>query len=548
MNNILNNVQVILIFFPLFLFYLKLYKVMELETLLQFLNLDFPFLHDENQSRNEKYICMWTEICDATCVDNFTKEGFDRLDYIRQKLSEFPDLIPYLVETKNHVGKTAFNIASNDVMIEFKKHLYFCGQYEIMHLPVIHQSDTSLVIQAKDHSIVAGIYQKKFNDYKDEGQETMSKESFQKCFEEWKLTDDNLQFRVISSNTASNVLFGYEHCDLDKCGKVKCREFISYCESVFGSTRIVVLKFMKNEDQYLREINVREDNKLDSKYIIKHIKVQQLTEDIIMTAIQNSKHKYLKGTDYKYMIVMPAADRCLEDIIQNEALGAQKKKKILQGIGEAIQYMHSRGIVHGDIKARNIVRMDGNNMKLIDLDASVYEDQRIGAKFSSGVLPPEMFIELVNKQENDKFVEHFEGSSPHLIEKIRPVYDINRQRYYAVKTFLPDKAADVILPHKDMNIYASKAFDIWSFGVLMYYMLSVKNSHLFNVNLVDDLRSWVDFRNLFNECFIDEMIRPKTVKDDYARDLLLKILKDHKRISFVKILVNLLMYVHLPFY
>ncbi len=99
---------------------------MRSETLLKFLDLDFPFLHDGKQSRNENYICMWTEICDATCVDNFTKEGFDRLNYIRQKLSEFSDLIPYLVETKNNFGKTAFNIASNDVMIEFKKHLYFC--------------------------------------------------------------------------------------------------------------------------------------------------------------------------------------------------------------------------------------------------------------------------------------------------------------------------------------------------------------------------------------------------------------------------------------
>ena len=54
---------------------------MELETLLQFLNLDFPFLHDEKQSRNENYICMWTEICDVTCVNNFTKKGFDRLNY-----------------------------------------------------------------------------------------------------------------------------------------------------------------------------------------------------------------------------------------------------------------------------------------------------------------------------------------------------------------------------------------------------------------------------------------------------------------------------------
>ena len=130
------------------------------DALMQFLNLDFPFLNDKKQSRNENYICMWAEICDATCINNFSKVGFDRLDYIRQKLSQFPDLIPYLVETKNHVGKTAFNIASDDVIMEFKNHLYFCGQYEIMHLPVIHQSDTSLVIQAKDHSIVEGIYLK----------------------------------------------------------------------------------------------------------------------------------------------------------------------------------------------------------------------------------------------------------------------------------------------------------------------------------------------------------------------------------------------------
>lgn len=65
---------------------------------------------------------------------------------------------------------------------------------------------------------------------------------------------------------------------------------------------------------------------------------------------------------------------------------------IMYDIGLALQHCHR------DLKMLDVPRV-GDRIKLIDMDAAATSGQSfLGAKFSSGVLPPEMFAELSDAQ------------------------------------------------------------------------------------------------------------------------------------------------------
>jgi hypothetical protein len=57
--------------------------------------------------------------------------------------------------------------------------------------------------------------------------------------------------------------------------------------------------------------------------------------------------------------------------------------------------MHMNGLVHGDVKPLNIVRVD-EQWRLIDLDAActLASGDKAAAKFSSAYLPPEMVVNV----------------------------------------------------------------------------------------------------------------------------------------------------------
>ena len=66
--------------------------------------------------------------------------------------------------------------------------------------------------------------------------------------------------------------------------------------------------------------------------------------------------------------------------------------------------MHNNGVVHGDVKSKNIVRID-HKVKFIDSDASVTIGKDfVGAKYSSAFIPPEMifFIEATTRSLNSE--------------------------------------------------------------------------------------------------------------------------------------------------
>ncbi len=77
------------------------------------------------------------------------------------------------------------------------------------------------------------------------------------------------------------------------------------------------------------------------------------------------------GYGKQLCLVMPAAERSLQHIIDTERINLNKVVCFAKDIGEALHYLHSdRKMVHADFKPRNIVRI-GLDYKLIDFDAAV---------------------------------------------------------------------------------------------------------------------------------------------------------------------------------
>jgi serine/threonine protein kinase len=59
--------------------------------------------------------------------------------------------------------------------------------------------------------------------------------------------------------------------------------------------------------------------------------------------------------DYPYCIVMPAADRSLFDIIAKENIAGRMWEHIRtigNAVGRALEHMHQKGYIHGDIKRK----------------------------------------------------------------------------------------------------------------------------------------------------------------------------------------------------
>jgi len=105
-------------------------------------------------------------------------------------------------------------------------------------------------------------------------------------------------------------------------------------------------------------------------------------------------------------------DRNLDTIFRSERSSPDTKRAFLKQIATAISHLHANGFVHGDIKLLNAVRYQGS-LRLMDLDASVKISSKqnktyIGAKSSSGVLPPEMIASIKNNEDFKKFNTYFE--------------------------------------------------------------------------------------------------------------------------------------------
>ena len=95
---------------------------------------------------------------------------------------------------------------------------------------------------------------------------------------------------------------------------------------------------------------------------------------------------------FPYVLVMPQGDRSLFDACSKERIAGvrvPKIKQIMCGVLGCLLRLHAAGLIHGDLKQRNVIRM-GQQLLLIDMDACARAGMPIGEKTSSAYAPPEL--------------------------------------------------------------------------------------------------------------------------------------------------------------
>eukprot|EP01034_Spumella_vulgaris_P040686 gene40686-50340_t len=354
--------------------------------------------------------------------------------------------------------------------------------------------------------------------------------------------------------------------DFDKSKTLSDVEFRMFCESRYGATRKLVIKFMRNSAQFWRETNARNLKRLDSKHVLHVLKSYTANEGDYRTEDENKDcaefREHLKDLTINGMVlnpvfadesekihpdpfslalVLPAADRNLTSIFLLERPDSVRMRLYMLDNAKALHHIHSMKIMHGGVKADNTVRVDGS-MRLIDFDCSVFiakgadTPTYAGIEFCTACMPPEMFVVLKSEKEIQDYREYWHdnpASNAKLNPKLEP-QEVNtggrwdtavvRGYFYDTETWEPYKPE--LLPYE--LVEASAAIDVWSFGVLLFHMVSDDKKPLLPVTLDNDIERDVDIFTkavTWTDASLREEIACRVNTDHAASSLLMDILR-----------------------
>lgn len=375
-------------------------------------------------------------------------------------------------------------------------HLFFCGRFRIYEGHPLHMSQTSIVLLADDYGVTdeyIEIYHQNINSNKDMG------------FNEFQNAATILAEKWNKPKVSEEVLLKeFRIWDTNHNEKISWEEFEKYSKAVYGEFRRVALKLMRNQDQFIREKLFRGGKfQLNEMYVITLLRdpqLERLQKDIqtfLIPEISNLQ-------EFPYCLVMPAADRSLDAITRYENPSITQINNYAEDILHSLTYIQTNQIIHGDVKLMNIVRLD-NKLRLIDFDSAIHVNVRddeavqyLGVKFSSGVLPPEMFYEFKNQEEVDLYLKYWQmrredvkHDGIDLWKKVAPFKVPFIGKTYCVRCYDIDKKTQ--LPRDLSQLPYSLLIadedtlkiDSWSYGLVLYRMLAGKP--LLPVDDKDDL-------------------------------------------------------------
>eukprot|EP01030_Chromulinospumella_sphaerica_P034485 gene34485-biopygen16923 len=276
-----------------------------------------------------------------------------------------------------------------------------------------------------------------------------------------------------------------------------------------GGKKKVALKLMLRKEQFLREVETRSYFLFEESHVVS-ILTQHPSESSEIssrpTVIELDSSQVMNGVPAKsvaegmFAISLPLADRNLFVALKQERFAGKDwnmVKFIFKDLVEAVSHVHSKGVIHADLKPLNIVRVNGD-WRLIDLDACCRIGvDHTGLKSSSAFCPPEsIYVDL--------------SASP-------PIASVKSQEHKDVSAL-------------DYNLLlAHPSFDVWGLGCVLY-LLCTDCRMLFQGGQDDNLKADDGVESLFQLAEWSDVLKAQklgVVEDDLARNLLsLMLMKD----------------------
>jgi serine/threonine protein kinase len=279
----------------------------------------------------------------------------------------------------------------------------------------------------------------------------------------------------------------------------------------------VALKLMGNKEQFFRELQARKIE-FGEEYIVKHIDWYP-KDDALMTKdnVEDFGAWGMSGipltkvqAEQCFCLVMPMASRNLFVSLKQDRFAGQKDldyvRNIFSKIIDCVEHLHNSGLIHGDLKPLNLVKMNNNryDWRLIDLDAScAIGIDYVGFKSSSAYMPPEAILDTTTlATEGDSQPSHRYVPKGH--------------------QFLNNTLFERFL------LLADPSYDIWSLGCILYQLCHPDVMPLFNATRDDNLSSNLEdednLRALHEWTNITKMKKLMQIKNKYAHNLIMQML------------------------
>ncbi|RHY24601.1 hypothetical protein DYB32_008779 [Aphanomyces invadans] len=429
---------------------------------------------------------IFDALCPPLCNNHggTTKPSISREQVVRALLSS---------HDQHH--RPVLAVADPSLVASLMGQLYFAKRYEIIEAPPVHVSATSVVVVAIDHGLVSQV----FNEYACTDDGLLNVDGFVACNSILGQLAPPLGHATSSCVHQSDILDwtkAFDVWDSDGIGGLSSHVFRQYCDQTYGAHLRVALKLMKQADALQRELGCRRH--LDSQFVLPllpSVALEQHEPSPDHGAAADPTHMSFPQSlaEYPYVVAMPAGDRTLLDILVNERPSRNTIRGMLEAVAKSVAHLHEHGMVHGDLKPRNVLRVR-DELKLIDFNAATWNGELFsGTTFSSGTLAPEMLVKLNTielMRRHEAYCCH--GKSRASDDSYRDVdaawHKLKPRRGYVVRTALAGEdvvgeTSPVAAPYSLRAV--APAMDVWAFGCMMYQV--VTGAELVPTDLHDDV-------------------------------------------------------------